>query len=132
MLFVAIYSEILERKLLLCTRGGSRWSGKSKRELELVLCVTKFIIFILVQIKSSSQDQKQKIILLHYKWVFFKRLIGFKRHDQFLRIFFSNIHRILFGIFSTQQVAEPLRTYAIITLLRYIYPIILFYNLTYL
>ena len=81
--------------------------------------------FILAQIKSSSQDQKQKIILLHYKWGFFKRLIGFKRHDQFLRIFFSNIHRILFGIFST-QVAEPLRTYAIITLLRYIYPIIFF------
>ena len=131
MLFVAVYSEIQQRKLLLCTRGGSRWSGKSKRELELVQCVTKFIVFTLAQIKSSSQDQKQKIVLLHYKWVFFKRLIGFKRHDQFLRIFFSTIHRILFGIFST-QVAEPLRTNAIIILLRCIYPINLFHNVTYL
>ena len=49
----------------------------------------------------------------------FKQKIGFKRHDLFLRIFFSNIHRILFGSFSG-QVAEPLRIQVIIVLLHYV------------
>ena len=31
---------------------------------------TPCIIFILAHISSSSQDQKQKIIFLHYKWGF--------------------------------------------------------------
>ena len=63
--------------------------------------------------------------------IFFKkRLIGFKRHNQFLRIFVSDIHQILSGIVSG-QVAEPLRVHAIMVLLRYICTIFLFSNLTY-
>ena len=85
-------------------------------------------MFVLAHITRSSQDQKPNVIILHH---FLSDRQAFKRLDQFLRIFFSNIYKILFGDFSG-QVAEPLRIHAIDVVLRYICPIILFNNLTYL
>ena len=56
-------------------RGGPWTPGPCfvLTQLELVPCVTKFIIVILAHISSSSQDQNQKVIFLHYKGGFFKR-----------------------------------------------------------
>ena len=76
----------------------------------------------------ARSETKDHLSILQVK-VFLSDFIGFKRYEQFLRIFFSNIHRILFGSFSGQG-AEPLRIHAIIVLLHYICPIILFNNLT--
>ena len=59
-------AKYYREKIVTVHTSGSQWSGKSKCELEQVLCVTKFIIFILGHIKSSSQDQKHKIIFLHH------------------------------------------------------------------
>ena len=50
----------------------------------------------------ARSETKDHLSILQVK-VFLSDFIGFKRYEQFLRIFFSNIHRILFGSFSGQE-----------------------------
>ena len=71
--FNCFYAHLAEKIVTVHTSSSRLVWQIEERAWASTLCVTKFIIFILAHITSSSQDQKQKIILLHYKWGFFKR-----------------------------------------------------------
>ena len=73
MLFVAVYREILQRQIVTVHKSGSRLDWQIEERTWAIVVCNKFIIIILAHISNSSQDQKQKIIFLRYKWGFFKR-----------------------------------------------------------